>query len=96
MLVNDIEYVKQNVLSSLPNLLSFDMVIGKLIENYDSNEFLRTKTTLERLITTAEREMDDVIKLILEHVATSFYFSLRSKISNYYLDEKREKIDVKI
>ena len=95
MLVNDIEYVKRNVLSSLPDLLNFSSVIGKMIENYDSQDFQQTKVTLERLISTAEHEMTDVIKLVFEHVATLVHASLQKKISNYYRDEKAGKIDVR-
>jgi hypothetical protein len=95
MLVNDIEYVKQNVLSSLPNLLNFSSVIDKMIENYESKDFQQTKITLERLISTAEHEMTDVIKLIFEHVATLVHASLQIKFSNYYRDEKAGKVDVR-
>jgi hypothetical protein len=95
MLVNDIEYVKRNVLSSLPNLLNFSNVIAKMNENYESNDFEQTRVTLERLISTAEHEMTDVIKLIFEHVAALVHESLRSKILNYYRDEKRGKVDVR-
>jgi hypothetical protein len=95
MLVNNIEYVKENVLSSLPNLLNFSNVIDKMVENYPSTDFQQTKITLERLISTAEHEMTDVIKLIFEHVATLVYESLQSKISNYYKDEKCGKADVR-
>ncbi|UJR27967.1 hypothetical protein I4U23_009225 [Adineta vaga] len=93
MLVNDIEYVKRNVLSSLPNLLNFSGIIEKMIENYASNDFQQTRVTLERLIKTAEHEMTDVIKFIFEHVATLVHASLRVKISNYYRDEKAGKVD---
>jgi hypothetical protein len=95
MLVNDIEYVKQNVLSSLPNLLNFSSVIDKMIENYESKDFQQTKVTLERLISTAGNEMTDVIKLIFEHVATLVHASLQIKFSNYYRDEKAGKVDVR-
>jgi putative hemolysin len=95
VLVNDIEYVKRSVLSSLPTLLNFNGVIDKMIENYQSDAFQQTKITLERLIATAEREMTDVIKLIFEHVATLVHASLPAKISNYYRDEKRGKPNVK-
>jgi hypothetical protein len=95
MLVNDIEYVKRNVLASLPNLLNFTSVIDKMIENDQSTDFQQTKITLEGLISTAEHEMTDVIKLIFEHVAALVHVSLQSKISNYYQDEKRGKIDVR-
>jgi hypothetical protein len=95
MLVNDIEYVKRNVLSSLPDLLNFSGVIDKMIENYESNDFEQTKVTLERLITTANQEMTEVIKLIFDHVATLVHASLQSKIANYYRDEKRGKVDVR-
>ncbi|CAF2732913.1 unnamed protein product [Rotaria sp. Silwood2] len=37
--------------------------------------------------------MNDVIKLIFERVATLFYVSLKDKISKYYEDEKRKKVD---
>ena len=94
MLVNDIEYVKRNILSSLPTLLNFSVVIAKMVENYGSKEFEQTKLTLERLISTAENEMTDAIKLIFEHVATQVHASLQSKISNYYGDEKRRKVNV--
>ncbi|CAF1528076.1 unnamed protein product [Rotaria magnacalcarata] len=90
-LVNDIEYVKSNLLSSLPNLLNFSSVIDKMNEEYESTDFQRTKVTLERLIATAENEMNDVMKLIFEHVATSFYESLRGKIRDYYEAETRNK-----
>ncbi|CAM4903671.1 unnamed protein product [Rotaria socialis] len=90
-LVNDIEYVKSNLLSSLPNLLNFSSVIDKMNEEYGSTEFQRTKVTLERLIATAETEMNDVMKLIFEHVATSFYESLRGKIRDYYDAEAHNK-----
>ncbi|CAF4550359.1 unnamed protein product, partial [Rotaria sp. Silwood2] len=93
ILVNDIEYVKQKLLSSLPCLLNFSSVIDKMIENYNSTDFQQTKVTLERLISTAEHEMNDVIKLIFERVATLFYVSLKDKISKYYEDEKRKKVD---
>jgi hypothetical protein len=96
MLVNDIEYVKRSILSALPNLLNFTVVIDKMIENYRSTSFQQTQVTLERLISTAEHEMTDVIKLIFEHVATLVHVSLKIKISNYYRDEKREKLDVSI
>jgi hypothetical protein len=95
MLVNDIEYVKQNVLSSLPKLLNFSSVLAKMAENYESISFENTKLTLERLISTAEHEMTGVIKLIFEHVATFVQVSLKVKISNYYRDEKRGKVDVR-
>ena len=95
MLVNDIEYVKRNVLSSLPTLLNFSTVIEKMIENYQSTDFEQTRLTLERLISSAENEMTDVIKLIFDHVATLVHKSLQSKISNYYRDEKREKPNVR-
>jgi hypothetical protein len=95
MLVNDIEYVKQNVLSSLPKLLNFSSVLAKMAENYESISFENTKLTLERLISTAEHEMTGVIKLIFEHVATLVQVSLKVKISNYYRDEKRGKVDVR-
>ena len=85
MFVNDIEYVKRKVLSSLPNLLNFTSVINKMIENYESADFQQTRLTLDRLISTAESELNDVIKLIFEHVATSFYLYLRSKIYYYYI-----------
>ena len=95
MLVNDIEYVKCTVLSSLPTLLNFSVVIDKMVEQYKSDDFKHTKITLERLITTAEHEMTDVIKLIFEHVAGLVHASLQSKILSYYRDEKRGKVDVK-
>ncbi|CAF4240234.1 unnamed protein product, partial [Rotaria sordida] len=60
ILVNDIEYVKRNLLLSLPDLLNFSAVINKMNENYDSTGFQQTKVTLERLIATAEHDMDDV------------------------------------
>ena len=94
MLVNDVEYVKRNVLSSLPNLLSFSSVIEKMIESYGSDNFRQTTVTLERLIATAEREMTEVINLIFQHVATLVHASLQVKISNYYRDEKAGKVDV--
>ncbi|CAF0823207.1 unnamed protein product [Rotaria sp. Silwood1] len=93
ILVNDIEFVKQKLLSSLPDLLHFSSVIDKMIEYYESTDFQQTKVTLERLIATAENEMNDVIKLIFERVATLFYVSLKDKISKYYEDEKRKKVD---
>ncbi|CAF0826106.1 unnamed protein product [Adineta ricciae] len=93
MLVNDIEYVKRNVLSSLPNLLNFSGVIERMIENYESDDFRQTKVTLERLIATAENEMTDVIKLIFERVADLVHASLQGKIVNYYRDEKAAKVD---
>jgi hypothetical protein len=95
MLVNDIEYVKRNVLSSLPKLLNFSSVIEKMVENYESKDFEQTKITLERLISTAEQEMTDVIKLIFEHVAKLVHASLTTKITNYYKDERRGKTDVR-
>jgi hypothetical protein len=95
MLVNDIEYVKRNVLSSLPKLLNFSSVIDKMIENYESQDFLQTKITLERLISITEREMTDAIKHIFDYVAAVFHVSLQTKISNYYRDEKRGKSEVK-
>jgi hypothetical protein len=95
MLVNDIEYVKKNVLSSLPKLLNFTSVIDKMIENYESQDFLQTKITLERLISAAEHEMTDVIKLIFDHVAKAVHVSLQTRIANYYRDEKRGKSEVK-
>ncbi|CAF1432139.1 unnamed protein product, partial [Rotaria sordida] len=93
ILVNDIEYVKQKLLSSLPDLLNFTTVVDKMNENYDSTDFQQTKVTLERLIATAEHEMNDVITLIFERVATLFFVSLKDKISKYYEDEKRKKVD---
>ena len=96
MLVNDIEYVKRSVLSSLPNLLNFSGVIERMIENYESDAFRQTKVTLERLIATAENEMTDVIKLIFERVADLVHASLQGKIVNYYRDEKAGKVDVRI
>ena len=63
-------------------------------ESYDSSDFDQTRTTLERLISTAEQEMTDVIKLIFEHVATLVHAALQTKITNYYRDEKRAKVDV--
>ncbi|CAF4770386.1 unnamed protein product [Rotaria sp. Silwood1] len=93
VVVNDIDYVKQKLLSSLPDLLHFSSVIDKMIEYYESTDFQQTKVTLERLIATAENEMNDVIKLIFERVATLFYVSLKDKISKYYEDEKRKKVD---
>jgi hypothetical protein len=95
MLVNDIEYVKTNVLSSLPKLLNFSNVIAKMIENYPSDDFKKTEITLERLIKTAEREMNDVIKLIFEHVADLVHEALQTKIANYYKDVKRGKANVR-
>ncbi|CAF1360717.1 unnamed protein product, partial [Rotaria sordida] len=93
ILVNDIEYVKQKLLSSLPDVLHFSTVVDKMKENYDSTDFQQTKVTLERLIATAEHEMNDVITLIFERVATLFFVSLKDKISKYYEDEKRKKVD---
>ncbi|CAF3844274.1 unnamed protein product [Rotaria sp. Silwood1] len=93
ILVNDIEYFKQRLLSSLPDLLHFSSVIDKMIENYESTGFQQTKVTLERLINTAENEMNDVIKLIFEHVATLFCVSLKDKILKYYKDEKCKKVE---
>lgn len=95
MLVNDVEYVKRNVLSSLPKLLNFSSVIEKMMENYPTDNFEQTEITLQRLITTAEQEMTDVIKMILEHVAELVHTSLQSKISNYYKDERRGKANVR-
>jgi len=95
MLVNDIEYVKQNVLSSLPKLLNFSTVIGKMIEHYQSDDFKQTEITLERLIKTAEHEMTDVIKLIFEHVAALVHETLQSKIATYYKDVKQGKVNVR-
>lgn len=95
MLVNDIEYVKRTLLSSLPTLLNFSTVIDKMVENYDSDDFQQTQVTLERLIATAEHEMTDVIKLIFEHVGIFVHASLQKKILNYYQDEKRGKVDVR-
>lgn len=94
MLVNDIEYVKRSVLSSLPTLLNFSSVIERMVENYESDDFRQTKVTLERLIATAEQEMTEVIKVIFEHVATSVHSSLKTKIQNYYRDERASKVDV--
>ncbi|CAF4077538.1 unnamed protein product, partial [Rotaria sordida] len=93
ILVNDIEYVKRKLLLSLSDLLNFSAVINKMNENYDSTGFQQTKVTFERLIATAEHEMDDVITLIFERVATLFFVSLKDKISKYYEDEKRKKVD---
>ncbi|CAF2572187.1 unnamed protein product [Rotaria sp. Silwood2] len=93
ILVNDIEYVKQKLLSSLPRLLNFLSVIDKMIEEYDRTDFPETKVTLAGLISTAEHEMNDVIKLIFERVTALFYESLKDKISKYYEDEKRKKVD---
>lgn len=95
MLVNDIEFVKRNVLSSLPKLLNFSGVIAKMMENYSSDDFKQTEVTLKRLITSAEHEMTDVIKLIFEHVAELVHVSLRTKISSYYKDEKHGKVNVR-
>ncbi|CAF2345788.1 unnamed protein product [Rotaria sp. Silwood2] len=93
ILVNDIEYVKQKLLSSLPCLLNFSSVIDNMIEHYDSPDFQQTKVTLERLISTAEHKMNNVIKLIFECASTLFYVSLKDKISKYYEDEKHNKVD---
>ncbi|CAF5116909.1 unnamed protein product, partial [Rotaria sp. Silwood1] len=68
-------------------------IIDKMNENYDSTDFQQTKVTLERLIVTAEHEMNDVITLIFECVATLFCESLKDKISKYYEDEKHKKVD---
>ena len=95
MLVNDIEYVKRNLLSSLPTVLNFSSVIEKTIEYYDSTDSEQTRLTLERLISSAKQEMTDVIKLIFDHVARLVHESLHEKISNYYQEEKREKLDVR-
>ena len=95
MLVNDVEYVKRSVLSSLPELLSFASVIEKINEHDQSDAFKQAEITLERLIRSAEEEMTDVIKKILEHVADLVHGSLRSKILNYYQDEKLGKVNVR-
>ena len=95
MLVNDVEYVKRNVLSSLPELLSFASVIEKMNENDQPDAFKQAEMTLERLIRSAGNEMSDVVKKILEHVADLVHDSLRSKILNYYQDEKLGKEDVR-
>lgn len=65
-----------------------------MVESYESSDFDQTRATLERLISTAEQEMTDVIKLIFEHVATLVHAALQTKITNYYRDEKRAKVDV--
>ncbi|CAF1269445.1 unnamed protein product [Rotaria sp. Silwood1] len=93
ILVNDIEYIKRKLLSFLPNLLNFSTIIDKMNENYDSTGFQQIKVTLERLITTAEYKMNDVIKLIFKRVTTLFFISLKDKISKYYEDEKCKKVD---
>lgn len=90
MVVNDIEYVKRNLLLLLPDLLNFDSVIDKLIENYQSKSLAQTKVTLDRLIFTTENEMDAAISCIFEHVVECFSESLAIKISNYYRGEKQE------
>lgn len=94
-LVNDIEFVKRHVLSSLPTLLNFSDVIDKMIDHYETDNFKQLRTTLERLIATAEQEMTDVIKLILDHVAEFIRLSLKSKIKNYYIEERRGRPNVK-
>ncbi|CAF4339718.1 unnamed protein product, partial [Rotaria sordida] len=93
ILVNDIEYVKQKLLSSLPDVLHFSTVVDKMKENYDSTDFQQTKVTLERLIATAEREMNDVITLIFDRAASLICASLKDEISKYYEDEKCKKVD---
>ncbi|CAF3363124.1 unnamed protein product [Rotaria sp. Silwood1] len=93
VVVNDIDYVKQKLLSSLPDLLHFSSVIDKMIESYELTDFQQTKVTLERLIATAENEMNNVIELIFDHVDTLFCASLKDKVSKYYEDEKNENVD---
>lgn len=95
MLVNDIEYVKTNILSSLPQLLNFSDVIMKMVDSYGSTGFESTHITLTRLIKTTEDRMNEVIALIFENVAKSFYESLKVKIRNYYHDEKRARANVR-
>ena len=94
MLVNDIEYVKQKVLSSLPVHLNFEGVIEKLIENFGEEKFQKLKVTLERLISNAEKEMAEVIKVIFDHVADLVQVTLKNKINIYYRDEKQNKVNV--
>ncbi|CAF4901586.1 unnamed protein product [Rotaria sp. Silwood1] len=83
--------LETRLLSSLPDVLCFSSVIDKMIERYESADFQQTKVTLERLISTAENEMNDVIKVIFERFATLFYVSLKEKISKYYEDEEHKK-----
>jgi hypothetical protein len=71
-------------------------VIAKMIENFPSDDFKQTELTLERLIQTAEREMNDVIKLIFERVADLVHETLQIKIGNYYRDVKRGKSNVRV
>ncbi|CAF1256747.1 unnamed protein product [Rotaria sp. Silwood1] len=93
ILVNDIEYIKQTLLSSLPNLLHFSSVIDKMIKNYESKDFQQTIVTLERLITTAKNEMNNTINLIFERFIELFDECLKDKISKYYENEKHKRIE---
>ena len=95
MLVNDIEYIKKHLLSSLPRLLNFSSVIDKMNNNYRTADFGRGHKTLERLIQYAENQMTEVVQLIFQNIVESFRTSLRIKISNYYKEEKRGKSNVR-
>lgn len=75
----------------MPTVLNFDSVLDKMVEIYQSPDFQKSKSTLHNLISTAEDEMNHVIEIIFDHVATSFYMSLRGKIHDYYRYEKLEK-----
>lgn len=94
MLVNDIENVKTRLLSLLPTLLNFSDVIERIQENYESADFQGTLVTLKRQISNAEQQMTNVIMIILDHVATLAHVSLQNKISNYYRDEQRGRVNV--
>ncbi|CAF1373508.1 unnamed protein product [Rotaria sordida] len=93
ILINDIENVKKRILLSLPDLLNFTDVINNMIKYSELTSLQKTELTLKRLISTAEDEMNGVIKLIFDRVATLFYVSLKSKIFNYYEEEKLGKAD---
>ena len=95
MLINDIEYVKTHVPSSLPELLNFSNVIAKMIENFPSDDFTQIKVTLERVIQRAEREMNDVIKLIFEGVIDLIGQTLQTMVIAYYDDVKRGRPNVR-
>ena len=57
MLINDIESVKKNVVSSLPKSLNFSNVIAKMAEHFLSDDFKETERNLELVIQRAEYEM---------------------------------------
>ncbi|CAF1131886.1 unnamed protein product, partial [Didymodactylos carnosus] len=93
ILVNDIEYVKRKVLSSLPELLQFRLIIQEMDTHYSNSDFSKTEDTLNRLIQVASNEMANVIDEIFDQVVALVYGALETKIRAYYKSEKISKED---